>query len=59
MIVGHAIDDDDMHWTVECPQCDKELEYTGYFDSSDENKCTCGCVFKTERLYLENGGYIK
>lgn len=56
---GHAIDGDDMHWTVNCPTCEQELEYTGYYDSGDTNKCKCGTEFKTRRVYFDNGSYME
>ena len=59
IVDGWSIDDDDMNWTVECPECLKELEYTGYFEASDVNKCKCGCSFLTRRVYFEDGGYIE
>ena len=56
---GHAIGDDDMNWTVECPECLKEIEYEGYFESSDLNRCKCGCYFLTRRVYFDDGSYIE
>jgi hypothetical protein len=56
---GHAIDGDDMHWTVSCPTCDREIEYTGYFDSFDINKCKCGTEFKTRRVYFDDKSYME
>lgn len=56
---GHSVDNDDMHWTVNCPTCERELEYTGYFDSGDVNKCKCGTEFKTRRVYFDNGSHIE
>jgi hypothetical protein len=55
---GHSVDDD-MHWTVICPTCERELEYTGYFDSGDTNKCKCGTEFKTRRVYFYNDSYME
>jgi hypothetical protein len=54
---GHSVNDDDMHWIVSCPNCERE-EYTGYFDSNDTNKCKCGTEFKTKRIYFDNDNYI-
>lgn len=56
---GNSVDDDDMHWTVNCPTCERELEYTGYFDSGDINKCECGTEFKTRRVYFDNDSYME
>ena len=56
---GHSVDNDDMHWTVNCPTCERELEYTGYFDSGDINKCKCGTEFKTRRVYFDNDSYME
>jgi len=56
---GHSVDGDDMHWTVSCPECEKEFEYQGYFDSCDETKCRCGCTFRTIKLWIDDTHYIK
>lgn len=55
---GYSVDGDDMHWTVNCPECGKEFEYEGYFDSSDETKCKCGCVFTTQKVWIDEFTYI-
>ena len=55
---GTSVNDEDDHWVVNCPNCEKEIEYTGYFDSEELNKCHCGMTFKTNRIYFENGSYI-
>lgn len=31
---GFAVNENDNHWTVECPECDSLHEYKGYFDSA-------------------------
>lgn len=51
---GQIIDGDDMHWTVNCPKCDRQFEYTGFFDHSDVTDCRCGCEFMTDRIYSED-----
>ena len=56
---GHAINGDDMHWTVCCPECEKEFEYTGYFDPADETKCKCGCIFQTKKVWIDETHYIE
>lgn len=56
---GQAIDNDDLHWTVNCPECDHEFEYKGFFDSSDVTQCNCGRHFKTRRVNFDNGSYIQ
>lgn len=58
-VIGYSIDNDDMHWSVECPECGKEYTFTGYFDPSDTDECECGCVFRTERVVFEDGSYIE
>ena len=55
---GKSVNGEDDHWIVNCPNCDREIEYTGYFDPDDLTKCSCGIIFKTERVYFENGSYI-
>ena len=56
---GHSCYNDDSHWTVNCPLCEKEFEYTGYFDSSEINYCRCGCKFRTKRVYFEDDSYME
>ncbi len=56
---GNAIDGDDSHWTVNCPNCEKEFEYTGYFESSDITECSCGCKFKTTKVWIDEKHYIE
>lgn len=55
---GFSVDGDDMNWTVECPDCQKEIEYTGYFESEDINKCKCGCEFYTSKIWIDDLHYI-
>ena len=55
---GRAVGNDDMHWVVDCPACGRKLEYTGFFDSDDINKCECGFEFKTRRVYFDNDSYM-
>lgn len=42
--------DDDMQWTVNCPNCEAELECSGYFDKEEVTKCP---KCKTEFLTIE------
>lgn len=56
---GNSIDDDDMRWEVNCPECERRFEYLGFFDSAEPTKCECGCVFKTRKVYFSNGSYIE
>lgn len=56
--IGHSVNGDDMNWTVDCPNCDKEYEFTGYFDSGDEYYCKCGCTFKTSKVWIDDSHYI-
>ena len=56
---GKAVNGDDMHWTVICPECEHTLEYEGYFDSGEVNKCECGTEFKTRRVYFSNDSYME
>lgn len=56
-VVGTAFEED--HWQVACPNCKKEFEYKGYFDSSDITNCNCGTSFKTSKIEFENGSYIE
>ena len=56
--IGHSVDGDDMQWTVNCPGCNREYKCEGYFESTDTDTCKCGCVFRTERVYFEDGSFI-
>jgi len=56
-ITGKAITDD--HWMVTCPRCGRVIEYVGFFDSTDIEKCDCGEEFKVERIMFEDGTVIK
>lgn len=57
-VEGNSVDGQDDNWTVNCPECDKEFEYTGYFESSDVTVCSCGCKFITEKVWLNDNEYI-
>lgn len=57
--VGYAVNEDDMHWTVNCPECNSEHEYEGYYDAEDDNTCKCGCVFRTERVWINEKEFIQ
>jgi len=58
MSEGYAIDGDDMHWSVECPSCDKELEYEGFFDPDDKCVCSCGKVFYCNKVWVSESEYL-
>ena len=56
---GSVIDEVGEHWKVDCPKCRKELEYTGFFDSSAHYECGCGCIFLTTAIFFDNGYYFE
>lgn len=56
---GYSVNGEDDHWTVNCPNCDHEFEYEGFFDSTDETKCKCGCIFVTTKVWINDYKYIK
>jgi ssDNA-binding Zn-finger/Zn-ribbon topoisomerase 1 len=57
---GYAINGDDLHWTVNCPNCDYEIEYKGYFDATDVNICPkCMAKFLTSKVWLDKKYYIE
>lgn len=56
---GYAIDGMDDQWTVDCPKCDKEFNYSGFFDSSDITNCKCGCSFTTTKVWIDDTKYIE
>ena len=56
---AYAIDNDDMHFTVECPSCNNETEYNGFFDSSEVNICPkCKVQFRISKLWMSEDDYI-
>lgn len=55
-ITGNAITDD--NWTVTCPECGREIETDGYFESSDIETCDCGAEFMVDQIIFENGDSI-
>lgn len=58
--VGHSVDGDDMHWTVDCPKCDKEYEFTGYYDSGDTFNCPiCKHTFRTIKVWIDDAHYMQ
>ena len=57
--VAHAIDNDDMHFIIECPNCGREHEYKGWFDSGDTDTCKgCKSAFRAEKLIMDGGCII-
>ena len=56
---GKSVDGSDDHWTVTCPVCESEIEYEGFFDSGELNKCKCGTEFKTRRVWIDDKNYIE
>lgn len=49
---------DDTSWGVNCPDCERRIDYTGFFDKDEINECRCGCEFKTSRVVFEDGSYM-
>lgn len=61
LLVGeaHAINNDDMHFVIECPNCQREHEYEGWFDSYDVSTCRkCGSIFRAKKLIMGDGSII-
>lgn len=58
-VVGFSIDNDDMRWVANCPECNIEYSFEGYFDPSDTDECKCGCTFRIERVEFEDGSFIE
>lgn len=57
---GYSVDGDDMHWKINCPSCNKEIEYEGFFDATDEYKCPkCKEVFYCNKVWLNENQFIK
>ena len=56
---GYSVDGNDDKWSVNCPSCDNELTYVGFFDKDDENLCKCGTRFRTARVIFENGDELR
>ncbi len=58
-VEGYAIDGDDMHYVVECPHCEHEQEWTGFFDSTDIFNCPkCHGKFYVNRIWIDEDQYI-
>jgi transposase len=46
-------------WTVNCPECQYEMEYMGYFDQEDVYICeNCGEVFECEKIVFGDGSFL-
>lgn len=56
---GHVINGDDMDWIVNCPECDKEYHFTGFFDKTDKTNCKCGCTFVTDKVWINDKQFIQ
>jgi hypothetical protein len=56
---GFCIDGEDDHWIVNCPECDQEYTYRGFFDPEDVTKCDCGVTFTTKRVWVNDDEYIR
>lgn len=56
---GKTVDDDENHWTIICPGCNTEFEFTGFFDPDELVDCKCKTKIKVERIYFSNGNYIE
>jgi len=57
-MIGTAVTED--HWIVECPTCDRQTEYTGFFDSAETYKCNrCQTRFTVSRIKFTDGDFIK
>ena len=55
---GHSVYGSDDHWSVKCPNCDIEYEYSGFYDSGEVTHCRCGCDFVTTRLWIDEDHYV-
>lgn len=56
---GNAVEELQNDWSVECPICERLFENKNPFDPEFIIKCDCGTQFKTQRIYFENGSYLK
>jgi len=58
--IAHSVNEEDDHWIVNCPKCDAEIRFIGFFDSMDIINCSkCNCQFRAIRLEFEDGSYIE
>lgn len=54
---GTARNEED--WSCICPHCDKDLDFTGYFDEDDIHTCPrCKGKFKVVRCYFSDERYM-
>ncbi len=58
-VIGYSAENDEMQWTVNCPVCNIEISYVGFFDSGELNKCKCGAEFKTRSVDFEDGSRME
>jgi len=58
-VEAKALDKMGEHWKVECPECGKELEYEGFFDSGEIYSCECNCKFQVNKLWINENEYIE
>ena len=57
---GNSFGGSDDHWIVNCPYCDYQIEYTGWFDPDDDCECPkCREHFKTIKVWIDEKHYIK
>jgi uncharacterized protein (DUF983 family) len=51
---GYAVNGDNMHWFVNCPNCGGLYEFEGYFNSASIEHCEfCGENYKVCRVWLD------
>lgn len=57
---GYAIDGDDMNYTTECPHCDYEIEWQGFFDADDKHICPkCKNRFYVNKVWVSENEFVQ
>lgn len=58
-VVGTSVHGDDTEWRVNCPSCDTQFHFTGYFNSQEIDTCKCGCRFRTVKIWIDEISFIQ
>ena len=57
--MGKALNQAGDEWSVECPECGKGMEFSGFFDPEDLYTCdNCHAEFQITRLWLNDREYF-
>lgn len=57
--VGEAVNGNDDEWEANCPNCQTNHEFSGFYDPEDITECACGCKFRIVKLWLDDRTFIE